>query len=72
MAANSQRLKDRDDALSSLNVSIGAINLAEELSGIPPVKDAFGSVNVLLKMIRVCFLFCDDEFLVYMQPGRYG
>jgi len=71
MAANSRRLKEREDILSSLDESIEAMNLAKEVSGIPPVKDTFGSVGLLLKIIRVCFLFCDDELLVYIQPELY-
>jgi len=71
MAANSRRLKEREDILSSLDGSIEAMNLAKEVSGITPVKDTFGSVGLLLKIIRVCFLFCDDELLVYIQPELY-
>jgi len=73
MAANSQRPKEREDTLSSLNMSIEAMNhLAKEHSGIPSIKGTFNTVSALLTIIRVCFLFCDDEFLVYIQPGRYG
>ena len=73
MAANSQRLvKKRNDTLSSLNVSIKAMNhLAKEHSGIP-IKGTFRTVSALLMIIRVCSLFCDDEFLIYIQPGPHG
>ena len=53
MDENSQRPKSRDGVLSSLNVTIEALNLAKEISGITPAKAAFGSVSVLLTMIRV-------------------
>ena len=60
MDADSQRQKRRDDALSLLNVAIEAMNLAKEVSSITPAKAVFGSVSVLLTMIRVCPLFPDD------------
>jgi len=62
MDANSQRPKGRDSVLSSLNMALEALNLAKEISGITPAKAAFGSVGVLLAMIRVCFhQFCDNR-----------
>ena len=53
--------KPQDRALSSLNVAIEALNLAKEISCIAPAKVVFGSVGVLLEMIRVHFflLRCD-------------
>ena len=45
--------KGRNGVLSSLNVAIEATNLAKEISSITPAKAVFGSVNVLLTMIRV-------------------
>ena len=56
MASNSQKPKGRDGTLSSLNVAIQTLNLAKEISTITPAKAVFGSVSVLLTMIRVCFL----------------
>jgi len=56
MDTNSQRPKGQDGALSSLNVAIEGLNLAKEIAGIAPVKAAFGSVSVLLTMVRVRFL----------------
>ena len=53
MAAKSQRPKGRDGALSSLNIAIDAVNLAKEISSITPAKAVFGSVSILLTMIRV-------------------
>jgi len=70
MDANTQRPKGRDGALSSLNAAIEVLNLAKEIADIPPAKVAFGSVSVLLTMVRVCFLlFCDDGPRVHMYPG---
>ena len=53
MDVNSNRPKGRNGALSSLNVTIEAMNIAKEISAIAPAKAAFGSVSVLLTMIRV-------------------
>jgi len=70
MTDKSQRPKERDGALSSLNVAIEGLNLAKELSSITPAKAVFGSVSVLLTMIRVSFFFFYDEtFQVHTQPG---
>ncbi|KAF9780540.1 hypothetical protein BJ322DRAFT_1145561, partial [Thelephora terrestris] len=53
MATNSSHLTEgRDRALSSLTASIGALNLAEQDSGIRPAKTVFGSAGVLLDTIR--------------------
>ena len=59
MATNSQRPKERDGAISTLNVFIEVSNLAKEISSITPAKAVFGSVAVILTMIGVrFFLFC--------------
>jgi len=55
MAAKSQRPKARDGVLSTLNMAIDALNLAKEVSSITPAKAVFGSVGILLTMIRVRF-----------------
>jgi hypothetical protein len=66
MTDNSQRPKGRDGVLSSLNVAIDGLNLAKELSSVTPATAVFGTVSVLLTMIRVRFpLFCDGMFHVY-------
>jgi hypothetical protein len=54
MDAKSQRR--RDVTLSSLNAAIEAMNLAKEIASITPAKAVFGSVSVVLAMIRVSFL----------------
>jgi len=54
MDAQSQQLKRRDDVvLSSLNVVIEGLVLAENLSSITPAKAVFSTVCVILTMIRV-------------------
>jgi len=58
MADKSQRW---DSVLSSLNVAIDGLNLVKELSSVTPAKAVFGSVGVLLTMIKVRFLLCCDE-----------
>jgi len=66
MAAKSQRPNGRSGALSSLNVAIDTLNLAKEVSSITPAKAVFGSVSILLTMIKVrCLLFCGETFQVH-------
>ena len=73
MDPDSQRRERRDDLLSSLNVAIEAMNLVKEVSTIPPAKAVFGSVSILLTMIRVRFLpFSDDVCQVHMYTGLNG
>ena len=72
MVPPSQRPKGQDSVLSTLNVAIDILNLAKDLSGILPARAAFGSVSVLLTMIRVRVLsFCSDGPLSYISPGLY-
>ena len=67
MTDKSQRPKERENALSTLNVAIDGLNLAKELSGITPATAVFGSISILLTMIRVSFLlFCDEVFRVHI------
>ena len=47
--------------LTLLDVAIEATNHAKKLSFILPAAIIFGTVNTILTMIKVCFLFCDDE-----------
>jgi hypothetical protein len=53
--------KRRDDVLSSLNVVIEGLNLAENLSSITPAKAVFSTVSVILTMIRVSFLLLHED-----------
>ena len=56
MTENPQRPKGQEGVSSSLNMAIDALNLAKELSSVTPAKAVFGSVGVLLTMIKVHFL----------------
>ena len=61
MEAESQRPKGQGGAISALNVAIEALNLAKEVSTIPLAKAVFGSVSVVLAMIRVSLLLLFRE-----------
>ena len=66
MTDKSQQPKGQDGVLSALNVAIDSLNLAKEVTGITPAKAAFGSVAILLAMIRVSFfLFCNETFQIH-------
>ena len=56
MEVESQGPKEREGAASGLNAAIEALNLAKEVSSIAPARAVFGSVSVILTMIRVIFL----------------
>ena len=60
MKAGSQRPNEREGTISALDVAIEALNLAKEVSSITPAKAVFGTVSVVLTMIKVGFLlvFC--------------
>ena len=53
MKTKSQRPEERDGAISALNAAIETLNLVKEVSSVTPVKAVFGSVSVILAMIRV-------------------
>jgi len=63
MGAKSKESKHRDQIFSALNVSIDGLDLAEKLSIITPAKAAFGTVGVVLKMIRVRIILCCEGSL---------
>ena len=56
MDAKSRQPKGRDNTVSALNVAIEALNLAKEASSITPAKAVFGTVTIMLTMIKVSFL----------------
>ena len=60
MDANS-RHEPQENTLSVLNAAIEAMNLAKELSSATPAKAVFGTVSVLLTMIKVHFLHISDD-----------
>ena len=70
MEAQSQRPKEREGTASALNAAIEAMNFAKELSSITPAKAVFGSVSVILTMIRVSFLVFVDQLETEMHLGR--
>ena len=73
MDADSQRTKGRDSVLSALNIAIEALNLAKDISTIAPAQAVFGSVSILLTMIRVRFLsFSDDTLQAHARSGLHG
>ena len=59
METVSKRPKEREGVVSTLNGFVEVFNLAKEFSGNTPAKAVFGSVSVLLAMIRVSLrVFC--------------
>ena len=48
-----QRPNDLDDLNSALSTAIEGFNLAKEVMNIAPAKAAFGSVSIILAMVRV-------------------
>ena len=69
MDADSQQPKRRDGALSALNTAIEAMNLAKEVSSVTPAKAVFGSVSILLTMIRVRFLLPPPTVYLFWIRG---
>ena len=61
MEAESQRHKGQGSTISALNGAIETLNLAKEISSIPLAKAVFGSVSVVLAMIRVSLLLLFHE-----------
>ena len=73
MNAGFQRPKGRKGAISALNVGIETLNHAKEVSSITPAKGLFGSVSVILALIRVSFLLVFvDRSQTEMHPGHDG
>ena len=72
MDMDSQLQKRQNNALTLLNAAIEAMSLAKEISSATPAKAVFGSVGVLLTMIRVCFPFFDILSQAQTQPGLRG
>ncbi|KAF9787278.1 hypothetical protein BJ322DRAFT_1107340 [Thelephora terrestris] len=52
MATKYKRPKGRDGAISALNLAIDGFSLAKEISSATPAKAVFGSVSILLGMIK--------------------
>ena len=56
MEAKSQNPREQEGIVSALDAAIEAMNLAKEISSITPAKAVFGSVSVILTMIKVSIL----------------
>ena len=62
-----------DATSTTLDVAIEALNLAKEISSVTPAKAAFGSVGVVLAVVKVPFhLFCGNELPVHIYLGLHG
>ena len=72
MDPKSKQSKRRDDVLSSLNTVIEGLNLAENLSTITPAKAVFGTVGIILTMIRVSSLLLREDPPRAHQTYRVG
>ena len=71
MKAEFQRLKERKGAISVLNAAIEALDRAKEVSSIAPARAVFGSVSIILALIRVSFLLVFvDRSQTEMHPGH--
>ena len=56
MEAKSQQPKGRDKTVAALNVAIDALNIVKDVASIAPAKAIFGTVSVILTMIKVGLL----------------
>ena len=65
MDANSQPPNRQDNVLSLLDVAIEATNLAKEATSATPAGAVFGSVSIILTMIRVRFLPFSDDIPIF-------
>ena len=61
MTDNPQQPKGRGRVLSALNLAINGLNIAKEATSTTPVNPVFGSVEILLTMIRVSSILSRDE-----------
>jgi len=72
MEVKSQQPKDQKSVISLLIAAIEAVNLAKEVSSVTPAKAVFGTVSVLLTMLKVRFLVCVGLLRAHAHPGRDG
>ena len=63
MEGKSQQPKGKDRVISTLNGLIEVLNIAKEIASNTPAKAAFGSVVIILTMVKVSNLlaFCYIE-----------
>ena len=62
MTDNPQRQKGRGKVIPALNMAIDSLNIVKEATNATPVNPVFGSVAVLLTMIRVSSLQFEMRF----------
>ena len=72
METKPQRPKEHKGIALALNAVIEVLDLAKELSSITPAKAVFGSVSVILRMIRVSLLVFVDRMQSEVRLGRDG
>ena len=72
MKTEPQEPEEREDITSALNAAVEAMNLAKEVSSITPAKAVFGSVSVILAMIRVSPPLSTGRLQTEMHLGRDG
>jgi len=73
MKAEFQKPEGREGAIERLNTAIEATSLAEKVSPIVPAKIVFGSVGILLALMKVCFLqLCNNLLQAHTQLGLDG
>ena len=63
MTDKSQQPNGQDGVLSALNTAIDGLNLAKEVMDVAPAKAAFGTVAILLTMIRVNSILSSNGIL---------
>lgn len=70
MQKSPQRRRGHDGVLSTLDVTIETLSLAQEICCVTPARVVFASVCTLLTMIRVNFILSfDDDRPVHAPPG---
>ena len=61
MTDKSQRQKGGGKVIPALNIAINGLNIMKEATSTTPVNPVFGSVAILLTMIRVSSVLFRDE-----------
>ena len=61
MTDNSKRQKGQGKVIPALDMAINTLNIAKEATSTTPVNPVFGSVAILLTMIRVSSLSPHNE-----------
>jgi len=73
METDNKKQKRRDNVITSLDIEIVALDLAEKISSITPAKVVFSIVKEILTMVKVeFFLLCIGRSGTEMRIGLYG